>query len=157
MPESSRDEIAKLEALYANNPEGRVFTHLAEAYRKAGELDRARTILEEGLVKHAGYASAHVVLGRVLMGLEQTEEAAETFRRVLSLDPHNLIALRSLGDISREAGRNDEAIHYFQELQHQDPNNDGIADMIASLRAMPARTFEPDQDEENDGTIELES
>mgnify|MGYP006202799619 CR=1 FL=1 len=49
MPESSRDEIAKLEALYANNPEGRVFTHLAEAYRKAGELDRARAILEDGL------------------------------------------------------------------------------------------------------------
>src|SRR5688500_12398183 len=105
MPESSRDEIAKLEALYAKNPEGRVFTHLAEAYRRAGELDRARAILEEGLRKHAGYASAHVVLGRVLMGLDQTDAAIETFRTVLGLDPHNLIALRSLGDISRAEGR----------------------------------------------------
>ena len=143
MPESSRDEIAKLEALYANNPGGRVFTHLAEAYRKAGELDRARAILEEGLTKHAGYASAHVVLGRVLMGLEQNDEAVTTFRRVLELDPHNLIALRSLGDLSRAAGRNDEALHYFEELQHQDPNNEGIADVITELRAAPARVLEP--------------
>src|SRR4051812_19141535 len=105
MAESSRDEIAKLEALYANNPEGRVFTHLAEAYRKAGELERARTILEEGLAKHASYASAHVVLGRVLADQQNPEQAAAAFRRVLELDPHNLVALRSLGDIARTAGQ----------------------------------------------------
>jgi tetratricopeptide (TPR) repeat protein len=150
MPESSRDEIAKLEALYANNPGGRVFTHLAEAYRKAGELDRARAILEEGLAKHAGYASAHVVLGRVLMGLEQDDEAVATFRRVLELDPHNLIALRSLGDLSRAAGRNDEALRYFEDLRHLDPSSEGIADVIAELQAAPARTFEPPQTDQDE-------
>src|SRR5687767_234577 len=138
MADSSRDEIAKLEALYANNPEGRVFTHLAEALRRAGDLERARTILETGLVKHAAYASAHVVLGRVLMGLHQVEEAAEAFRRVLGLDPHNLVALRSLGDIARAAGRNAEALSYFEELRHQDPNNDEIGEIIAELSASPS-------------------
>ena len=101
MAESSREEISKLEALYANNPEGRVFTHLAEAYRKAGELERAHQILEQGLTKHAGYASAHVVLGRVLMDEAKGDEAAEAFRRVLGLDPHNHVALRCLGDLAR--------------------------------------------------------
>jgi hypothetical protein len=42
MAESHREEIAKLEALYAGNPGGRVFVHLADAYRKAGEHERAR-------------------------------------------------------------------------------------------------------------------
>jgi tetratricopeptide (TPR) repeat protein len=67
MAESHRDEIAKLESLYENNPDGRVFTHLAEAYRKAGELDRARDTVERGLTRHPEYSSAHVVLGRVLL------------------------------------------------------------------------------------------
>jgi tetratricopeptide (TPR) repeat protein len=137
MPESNRDEIAKLEALYATNPAGRVFTHLAEAYRKAGEYDRARAILEQGLEKHPTYASAHVVLGRVLMDLNKSDEAVESFRKVLQLDPHNLVALRSLGDLAREGGRNAEAMGYFEELRHQDPSNDEISGIIAELLAAP--------------------
>ena len=41
MAESNRDEIAKLESMYAANPEGRVFTHLAEAYRYVKQFDPA--------------------------------------------------------------------------------------------------------------------
>jgi tetratricopeptide (TPR) repeat protein len=137
MPESNRDEIAKLEALYATNPAGRVFTHLAEAYRKAGEYDRARAILEQGLEKHPTYASAHVVLGRVLMDLNKSDEAVESFRKVLQLDPHNLVALRSLGDLARAAGRNAEAMGYFEELRHQDSSNEEISGIIAELLAAP--------------------
>ncbi|HEX7050930.1 MAG TPA: tetratricopeptide repeat protein, partial [Longimicrobiales bacterium] len=66
MTESQRDEIAKLEALYSANPDGRIFTHLAEAYRKAGDLERARETIERGLERHGSYPSAHVVHGRVL-------------------------------------------------------------------------------------------
>lgn len=137
MPETNRDEIAKLETLYASNPEGRVFTHLAEAYRKAGEFDRARAILEQGLGKHPGYASAYVVLGRVYFDLNDMQQATDSFRRVLDLDPHNLVALRTLGDIARAAGRRDEAIEYFQELRHQDPNNGEIEGILAELRTAP--------------------
>jgi hypothetical protein len=57
MAEAHREEIAKLEALYASNPGGRVFVHLAEALRKAGEQARARSILEEGLGRHPDSAS----------------------------------------------------------------------------------------------------
>jgi len=134
---SNREEIAKLEALYANNPEGRVFTHLAEAYRKAGELDRARAILQDGLARHPAYASAHVVLGRVLADQQNLDEAAEEFRRVLDLDPHNHVALRCLGDIARSAGRRDDAIRYFTELRHLDPNNDDLGRLIAELQSAP--------------------
>lgn len=142
MPETNRDEIAKLEALYASNPEGRVFTHLAEAYRKGGDFDRARAILEQGLSKHPGYASAYVVLGRVFFDLNDMQQATDSFRRVLELDPHNLVALRSLGDIERAAGRNAAALDYFQELRHQDPSNAEIENIIAELRDLPATTVD---------------
>lgn len=133
MAESHRDEIAKLEALYAANPEGRVFTHLAEAYRKAGELARARDVLESGLKRHANYSSAHVVLGRVLWEEGQVGEAERAFRRVLELDPQNLIALRALGDLLREAGRGGDALTHYRELLSLDPANEEVEQFVGQL------------------------
>lgn len=134
MIDSHRDEIAKLEALYAMNPEGRVFTHLAEACRKAGQLDRAKQILEEGLQKHPDYASAHVVLGRVLVDSNEPDAAIAEFRRVLELDRHNLIALRSLGELAVARDATDEAIHYYSELAVLDPSDPEIQGKLRDLR-----------------------
>jgi tetratricopeptide (TPR) repeat protein len=133
MAETNRDEIAKLEALYAANPEGRVFTHLAEAFRKAGRLERAREILDDGLVRHGDYPSAHVVLGRVLLDAQDPDGAAHAFRRVLEMDRHNLIALRALGELAKNAGRPAEALHYYQELALVDPGNDELTRIAGEL------------------------
>ncbi|HEX6308881.1 MAG TPA: tetratricopeptide repeat protein [Longimicrobiales bacterium] len=130
MAESHREEIAKLEALYAGNPGGRVFVHLAEAYRKAGEHERARRILEEGLARHADSASGFVVLGRVLADMQIGAEAETAFRRVLELDGGNLVALRWLGDLAREAGRNAEASAYYRELLVRNPSNEEVRDLV---------------------------
>jgi tetratricopeptide (TPR) repeat protein len=143
MADSHREEIAKLETLYANNPEGRVFTHLAEAYRKAGELERAREILEDGLRRHNDYSSAHVVLGRVLTDQGDPDGAAGAFRRVLELDRHNLVALRSLGEISAGAGRTDEALHYYRELLSLDPSDEVLR---GTVRGLEERRAEPPQE-----------
>ncbi|MFO7262371.1 MAG: tetratricopeptide repeat protein, partial [bacterium] len=131
-------EIAKLEALFAANPNGRVFAHLAEAYRRAGELERARALLEAGLERHADYASAHVVHGRVLLDLGREAEAEAAFRRVLGLDPENLVALRALGDLARRAGRAAEALGYYEQLQSRDPSSEELEAIIAELRAVVA-------------------
>lgn len=139
MAESNREEITKLEALYASNPGGRVFTHLAEAYRKAGNLTRARTILEQGISKHSDSASAHVVLGRVLSDLGAHEEAAVSYRRVLTLDPENRVALRSLGDLSRRAGEAHAALGYYRQLQHLDPSDEELGATIQELTQEASR------------------
>jgi hypothetical protein len=130
MAESHREEIAKLEALYAGNPGGRVFVHLAEAYRKAGEHERARRILDEGLARHTDSASGYVVLGRVLADMQITAEAEIAFRRVLELDGGNLIALRWLGDLARQAGRNAEAALHYRELLIRNPSNEEVRDLV---------------------------
>jgi len=143
MMDSHRDEIAKLESLYASNPEGRVFTHLAEACRKAGQLERAREILEDGLRRHPDYASAHVVLGRVMTDSGDPGGAAQEFRRVLELDRHNLVALRSLGDLARADDRADEALYYYGELAVLDPTDGGIQEEIRRLRTQIAVTPAP--------------
>lgn len=138
MTDSQRDEITKLETLYASNPEGRVFTHLAEAYRKAGELDRARDILDQGLRRHPDYASAHVVLGRVHADQGNPAEAAAAFTRVLQLDPENLIARRSLAESDRAAGRHGEALKHYRELLTHDPGDEEMQAIVAELEASTA-------------------
>jgi tetratricopeptide (TPR) repeat protein len=150
MPETHREEIAKLEALYAAHPEGRVFTHLAEAYRKSGDLERARQILEDGLARHADYSSAHVVLGRVRIDLGDTAGAADAFRRVLELDRHNLVALRTLGEINAGEGRLAEALRYYRDLVALDPTDDRlritVSRLEAEVRGAPAATVTPPAD-----------
>ena len=138
MPDAQRAEIAKLEALHAEHPQGRIFTHLAEAYRKAGELERAREVLSDGIARHPEYSSAHVVLARVLADMGEGEAAASEFGRVLELDPHNLVALRSLGDIARSAGRTDEALDYYGRLLDVEPSDDDVRNLVRNLEAGPA-------------------
>jgi len=135
MAESYRDEIAKLESMYVANPEGRVFTHLAEAYRKAGELVRAREVLEDGLRRHTDSASGYVVFGRVLQDLGQPREAASAFDRVLELDPENRVALRALGELARARGDRDQALALFGQLRALDPSDESVEVLIAELKA----------------------
>ncbi len=135
MAESRQNEISRLELLFAAHPEGRVFTHLAEAYRRAGDPERARVLLETGLARHADYASAHVVHGRVLLDLGLEAEAEAAFRRVLGLDPENLVALRALGDLARRAGRAAEALGYYEQVRRRDPANPEVEAVVAALAA----------------------
>ncbi|MFW6331140.1 MAG: tetratricopeptide repeat protein, partial [Gemmatimonadota bacterium] len=152
MSDAHRDEITKLESLYEEHPEGRIFTPLAEAYRKAGELERAHQVLADGLDRHPDYSSAHVVLGRVLMDQGRTDEADAEFRRVLELDPHNLIAIRALGDLARSRGDQTAALEYYHRLLEQE-SNDEVREIVDELsRGIPA---EPELHEEAPGEPDL--
>jgi tetratricopeptide (TPR) repeat protein len=127
---SYREEIEKLEALYGEHPEGRVFTHLAEAYRRAGELARARQVLESGLQRHPTYSSAHVVMGRVLMDEGALPAAQECFQRVMELDPHNVVALRALAELAQSEGREADAVAYYDSLLTLDPADEAAAAFV---------------------------
>lgn len=124
MDQPHPDRLSKLESLYAERPEGRVFTHLAEAYRAAGELELAREVVAAGLERHGEYPSAHVVHGRVLMDVGRHDDAEAAFRRVLELDRHNLAALRGLGDLARRDGRSDVALRHYRELLELDADQE---------------------------------
>lgn len=143
MTGSDRDEIAKLQALYSANPEGRIFTHLAEAYRKAGDLGAARDLVERGLKQHGDYSSAHVVLGRILLDQRETSAAETAFRRVLTIDPENRVALRALADLAREAGRHAEAVEYYREVLLLDPGDDAAEALLLSIDMEPAAADSP--------------
>jgi tetratricopeptide (TPR) repeat protein len=116
-------EIEKLERRFAENPDGRFFAPLADAYRKAGNVDRALELVRSGIEKHPDYLSAHIVLGRCLLDKNDDAEAERTFRAVLDLDAENIIALKSLAEISERTGRTTEARQWLQKLLVVDSMN----------------------------------
>lgn len=61
------DRIAKCEKILANDNNSQIFAALADAYRKRGDIERARDICEEGLKLHPNYVSARVVMAKILV------------------------------------------------------------------------------------------
>jgi tetratricopeptide (TPR) repeat protein len=139
-------EIDKLERRYAENPEGRNFAPLADAYRKAGQVDQAVELCRSGLERHPDYVSAHIVLGRCYLDKKGDGEAEQIFRKVLELDPENVIAFKVLADIAARGGRFDEAVSWLTRLLAADPMHSDAAEALAVAKrkaAQAPRVAEP--------------
>ena len=136
-------EIEKLERRFAENPKGRNFAPLADAYRKAGELDSAITLCQSGLALHPDYVSAHIVYGRCLLDQKNDAAAQDTFQKVLALDPENIIALRILGEIAERNNRFDEAVDWLGRLLNADPMNGDAAEALARAKSRAAAAPKP--------------
>jgi tetratricopeptide (TPR) repeat protein len=127
-----QSEIEKLEQRYHENPQ-QWFAALADSYRKAGNLDLAVEVVRGGLEKRPNYASGHIVLGRCLLDMQKTLEAAAAFQQVLELDGENIIALKSLGEIAEQQGDIPGAKDWLSQLLEVDPMNDEARDNLERL------------------------
>jgi tetratricopeptide (TPR) repeat protein len=132
-------EIEKLEKRWAENPKGRNFAPLADAYRKAGELDRAVELCTAGLERHPDYVSAHIVFGRCLIDQKNETGASDVFRKVLALDPENVLALKILAEIAERGGRFDEAAEWLGRLLAADPMNGDAAEGLTRAKGKAAQ------------------
>ncbi len=132
---SASDQIRHFEQQYRRRPDSLVFARLADAHRKAGQPERALDILEDGLVRHPDYPSGHIVRARALRDLGRVEETLESFRRVLELDPGNLVAVGELAGLADERGDTAEARHWYERLVQVDPTNHDAQRRIAELEA----------------------
>ncbi len=133
IPTEIRAEIDKLERKHAENPGGRYFVPLASAYRRAGIVNRAITVLGQGIAHHPEYLSARIVLGRCYADQGKIEAARGEFSQVLSADPHNLVALRTLGELAVAAGNPRDARSWYEQLLAVDPMNEEARIALDSL------------------------
>ncbi len=133
--------IDELRQKFDENPR-RYFAPLANEYRKAGDLEQAISICQEYLPQQPGHMSGHIVYGQALYESDRLDEAKAVFETALSLDPENLIALRHLGDIARQAGDVGSARDWYQRALEVDPRNDEISALVESLAGVGAATPE---------------
>ncbi|MFW6085493.1 MAG: tetratricopeptide repeat protein, partial [Gemmatimonadota bacterium] len=97
---TGNEDIQRFAEHFRRNPDSLVFARLADAFRKAGDPERALEILRDGIRRHPDYASAHIVRARALEDLERPSEAEASLRRVLELDAQNLVAMRGLAELA---------------------------------------------------------
>ncbi|MDE3172731.1 MAG: tetratricopeptide repeat protein [Gemmatimonadota bacterium] len=134
---ASSARIDELKKKFDENPR-RYFAPLANEYRKAGDPDQAIAICREFLPQQPGHMSGHIVYGQALFDAQQFEESRTVFDTALTLDPENLIALRTLGDIARNLGDFATARTWYQRVLDADPRNEEAAAALTALSEGPA-------------------
>ena len=133
-------EIDKLEARFRDNPKGRNFAPLADAYRKAGLIDNAIDLCQNGLKLHPDYVSAYIVYARCLVDKKDDAGALGVFRKVLELDGENIIALRGLAELAERTGKYEEQVEWLSRLLNADPMNGDAAEALARAKGKVATT-----------------
>ena len=135
------DRLRELQEKFDENPR-RYFAPLANEYRKGGQPKRAIEICRVHLAQMPGHMSGQIVYGQALFEAGEWEEAKTVFARSLTLDPENLIALRSLGDMSLQAGNTSEARTWYTRLLDADPKDAAVIALMSEIEegrdAVPA-------------------
>jgi tetratricopeptide (TPR) repeat protein len=146
------DEIRRFEEQYRRQPESLVFARLADAYRKAGQPEKALAVLEDGLIRHPDYPSGHIVRARALRDMGRMDETLDSFRRVLELDGANLVAIRELAGLADERGDTGEARHWYERLGQIDPADLEVRQRLRDLDSAAAETLEVESVESVEST-----
>ena len=126
------DRLRELQAKFDENPR-RYFAPLANEYRKGGNPKRAIEICRAHLAQMPGHMSGQVVYGQSLFEGGEFDEARKVFEGALLLDPENLIALRSLGDLALQAGNNAEARTWYTKLLDADPKDAAVISLLSQI------------------------
>jgi tetratricopeptide (TPR) repeat protein len=88
----NRNRQARLE-------ESPAFAHVAERFRRAGDLQRAVSLCRDGLRRFPDHVSARVTLGLALVDLNNHADARKELKHALKLAPDNLAAIRGMAHL----------------------------------------------------------
>jgi tetratricopeptide (TPR) repeat protein len=126
------DRLRELQEKFNENPR-RYFAPLANEYRKGGQAKRAIEICRAHLAQMPGHMSGQIVFAQSLFEAGEYAEARQVFERALVLDPENLIALRSLGDMSLQEGNTSEARSWYTRLLEADPKDTTVIALVQEI------------------------
>jgi acetyltransferase-like isoleucine patch superfamily enzyme len=118
----------------------------AEAHRQAGRLAEARRVLQELLVRHPLQPRAFHLLGLVLHGFEQNDDALALLRLSVELEPGSSSFQNNLGAVLGQMGRNGEAVAAFARALKLNPQStEARANLAAALQRLPVGSARPSQ------------
>jgi tetratricopeptide (TPR) repeat protein len=128
--------IRKLQEFYWSeaDPDGRGFVPLADALRKAGELQEARRILREGLRRHPEFLAGHVVSAWLSLDEGKLDQAETHYQDALELDPRNVEVLRGLSELHLSRGDEEQAVSYLEALLREDPIDLDLPERLNDLK-----------------------
>ena len=102
-------ELFLLEAWVADNPGSRLFTRLAEAYRRQGRLQEAVEVLERGLVLRPQEVGARQLLAAILRQLGESARAEAQLQEAARQLVAHAGVFQDLAELWESQGRSEEA------------------------------------------------
>ncbi len=133
--DKNTSEIVKLTERISKDPKSKLFVPLAEEYKKAGDIDMAIQVLQEGLKNNPAYVTARSFLGRLLTDKGDLPGARKEFEEVVKAIPDNLMAHRKLGDIYALQDKPADALSHYKTAVSLNPKDADTAMLIAELEA----------------------
>ncbi len=134
MPEPLDGEIRQLYEEWIANPSSVVCARLADRLRVVNRNDEAMEVAQRGLVEWPSNTSIRVVAARCLRDSGDIPSAIEAFRKVLEVDPLNLIALRSLAEMSYSRGEFHEAVRLFGDYLFENPGDQEAEQLLEEAK-----------------------
>src|SRR5262245_9537490 len=128
------DEIRRLSNELARDPSSLVFMPLADALRRAGQLDLALRVALRGLDRHPYLADAHDVLARIHADRRDLERASDEWEMALRLDPSHAQANLGLGFVDFRRGNLESAERRLSAVAPAD-QTPGVAAALAHVRS----------------------
>jgi predicted regulator of Ras-like GTPase activity (Roadblock/LC7/MglB family) len=133
------DEIRRLSDDLARDPSSLVFMPLADALRRAGQLDVALRVALRGLDRHPYLPDAHDVLARIHADRGDLERASDEWEMALRLDPSHGQANLGLGFVEFRRGDLESAERRLSTIPPAE-QTPGVAAALAHVRrALGAR------------------
>lgn len=133
MPHIEKD-IQDLYQSWLSLPTPALCVRLAGKLRHSGRNIEALEVARKGLVRWQENISVNVIFGRCALEEKMNDEALEVFERVISIDPLNLIAIRSLAEIHYENSNWNRSIELFEEYLFEYPGDPEIEEILKSAR-----------------------
>lgn len=134
--------IERYQIVLEKDPKSRVFAPLAEAYRKMGLLTEAKNLCEKGLEVHPQFSSGIVALARILMDLNNFEDAIIHLKKALDLSPENILAQNLYAKCLLELKKPLEALKAYKMLLFLTPQHEEAQAMVKKLEALEADEME---------------
>ena len=107
-----------------------VFFPLAEAYRKAGQMERVIQLCRHGLGIHPYYWGARVVLARAYLEQDKLDEAKAELEKVVKNVPFNFLAAKLLAQIYTRQGELAKALRRYRVISGFYPEVNKLAEQI---------------------------
>lgn len=133
MPDTDT-ELQELYQEWFSAPTPVICARLAERLRQSDRASEAADVALKGQEKWPGNISVNVVLGKVAREAGDLDTSLQAFEKVISIDPLNLIAIRSLAEINFERKNWNRSIELFEEFLFEYPGDPDVEKMLRKAR-----------------------
>lgn len=129
-------DIQELYEEWLSKPSPALCVRLSSRLRRESKNKEALEVAEKGLSSWKDNISVNVIYGKCALDENQIDSARRVFENVISIDPLNLIAIRSLAEIHYGKKNWSRSIELFEEYLFEYPGDPEIEDMLKKARLM---------------------